>query len=130
VSKALVASEESFRLLVAGVKDYAIILLDRRARILGWNGGARLIKGYRGHEIVGQRVSRFYTPEDVKRGHPGRLLRRADVSPKRLARVSVVVRSDLAAPGAQECCHRTYLAVISHQTHSTKGRFACLTPRG
>jgi len=65
-------------LLVAGVKDYAIILLDRRGAILSWNDGARLIKGYRAHEIVGQRMSRFYTPEDVRRGHPARLLKRTE----------------------------------------------------
>jgi PAS domain S-box-containing protein len=63
---------------VAGVKDYAIILLDHKGMILSWNEGARLIKGYRAHEIVGQRMSRFYTPEDVRRGHPARLLRRAE----------------------------------------------------
>jgi PAS domain S-box-containing protein len=57
-------SEERFRLLVEGVKDYAIFMLDPDGRVVTWNSGAERIKGYRGKEIIGQHFSRFYTDED------------------------------------------------------------------
>jgi len=56
-------SEERFRLLVESVKDYAIFLLDPEGRILTWNAGAELIKGYSAAEIIGQHFSVFYPPE-------------------------------------------------------------------
>jgi PAS domain S-box-containing protein len=63
-------SEERFRLLVEGVKDYAIFMLDPEGRISSWNAGAELIKGYRPDEILGQHFSVFYTAEDLARGWP------------------------------------------------------------
>jgi PAS domain S-box-containing protein len=57
-------SEEQFRLLVQGVSDYAIFLLDLDGRVTNWNLGAQRIKGYLPHEIIGQHFSRFYTDED------------------------------------------------------------------
>jgi PAS domain S-box-containing protein len=56
-------SDERFRLLVESVKDYAIFMLDPDGRILTWNIGAELIKGYSASEIIGQHFSRFYPPE-------------------------------------------------------------------
>jgi len=56
-------SEERFRLLVESVKDYAIFMLDPDGRVLTWNAGAELIKGYSASEIIGQHFSRFYPPE-------------------------------------------------------------------
>jgi PAS domain S-box-containing protein len=70
-------SEERFRLLVEGVKDYAIFMLDDGGRVSTWNLGARRIKGYEAGEIVGEHFSAFYTREDVERGHPEEVLRRA-----------------------------------------------------
>jgi PAS domain S-box-containing protein len=70
-------SEERFRLLVEGVKDYAIFMLDDGGHVSTWNLGARRIKGYETGEIVGKHFSTFYTKEDVKRGHPGEVLRLA-----------------------------------------------------
>ena len=70
-------SEERFRLLVEGVKDYAIFMLDAGGRISTWNSGARRIKGYEEGEIVGEHFSAFYTREDVRRGHPEEVLRHA-----------------------------------------------------
>ena len=75
--KALFDSEQRFRLLVEGVRDYAIYMLDRDGRITNWNSGAELIKGYRAGEIVGQHFSRFYTEEDRARGEPARALETA-----------------------------------------------------
>ena len=63
-------SEERFRLLVGGVKGYAIFMLDPQGRVASWNEGAYRIKGYSREEILGQHFSVFYTEEDVKRGYP------------------------------------------------------------
>ena len=63
-------SEESFRLLVEGVKDYAIFRSDLEGRVASWNAGAERIHGYRANEIIGQPFIVFYTPEDVERGKP------------------------------------------------------------
>lgn len=63
-------SEERFRLLVDGARDYAIFMLDPQGNVSTWNPGAERIKGYRAEEIIGQHFSRFYTREDVERGKP------------------------------------------------------------
>lgn len=68
-------SEERFRLLVEGVKDYAIFMLDPEGYITTWNEGAKRIKGYEAQEIVGEHFSIFYTDEDVEKGHPDEELR-------------------------------------------------------
>src|SRR5215207_9931468 len=73
--EALRQNEERFRLLVGGVKDYAIFMLDPQGRVASWNEGAYRIKGYSREEILGQHFSVFYTEEDVKRGHPEEELR-------------------------------------------------------
>src|SRR5215472_10157081 len=66
--------EERFRALVSSVKDYAIFMLDPTGRIETWNAGAEQIKGYTADEIIGEHMSRFYTPEDLARGLPQTLL--------------------------------------------------------
>jgi PAS domain S-box-containing protein len=63
-------SEERFRLLVQGVQDYAIFMLDLQGVIISWNEGAQRIKGYSAGEAIGQHFSIFYTPEDVAQKHP------------------------------------------------------------
>ena len=63
-------SEERFRLLVEGVQDYAIFLLDNDGRVASWNAGAERIKGYAAEEIMGQHFSRFYPPEKIAAGWP------------------------------------------------------------
>ena len=72
---ALSESEERFRLLVEGVKDYAIFMLDPEGHITTWNPGAQRIKGYEAEEILGEHFSIFYTDEDIERGHPEEELR-------------------------------------------------------
>jgi len=74
---ALFHTEQQFRMLVQGVHDYAIYMLDVDGRITNWNAGAELIKGYTADEIVGQHFSRFYTPEDREAGEPARALQTA-----------------------------------------------------
>jgi PAS domain S-box-containing protein len=63
-------SEERFRLLVEGVQDYAIYLLDPEGYVTSWNTGANRIKGYEDHEIIGSHFSKFYSLEDVNAGKP------------------------------------------------------------
>jgi PAS domain S-box-containing protein len=72
--EALRASEERFRLLVQGVRDYAIFLLDPEGRVASWNEGAQRIKGYRAEEIIGRHFSAFYPAEDVAAGKTAREL--------------------------------------------------------
>jgi formate hydrogenlyase transcriptional activator len=67
---ALRRSEERFRLLVEGAKDYAIFMLDPEGKVSSWNPGAERIKGYRAEEILGQHFSKFYPQENVERGKP------------------------------------------------------------
>ena len=67
-------SEEHLRLLVNGVRDYAIFMLDTSGNISSWNQGAERIKGYKADEIVGRHFSCFYPAEDVQNGKPEREL--------------------------------------------------------
>ena len=71
-------TDEQFRLLVDGVRDYAIVMLDPQGIVTGWNPGAERIKGYTAEEITGEHFSRFYTAEDVAVGRPGHVLRVAE----------------------------------------------------
>jgi PAS domain S-box-containing protein len=68
------ASEEQFRLLVSGVEEYAIFMLDPRGRVASWNVGAHNIKGYSADEIIGKSFENFYTAEDRANGKPAWLL--------------------------------------------------------
>src|SRR5215211_2744189 len=70
-------SEERFRLMVEGVKDYAIFMLDPGGCVTTWNEGAERIEGYGEEEILGRHFSSFYREEDVERGHPEDVLRAA-----------------------------------------------------
>jgi PAS domain S-box-containing protein len=70
-------SEQRFRLLVDGVKDYAIFMLDLKGNVLTWNNGAERLKGYQADEIIGQSFSKFYPPEDIANGKPQWELNRA-----------------------------------------------------
>lgn len=63
-------SEEYFRLLVEGVKDYALFMLDPNGCIVSWNSGAQRIKQYQASEIIGHYVSCFYPEADIEQGKP------------------------------------------------------------
>jgi PAS domain S-box-containing protein len=63
-------SEERFRLLVEGVQDYAVYMLDPEGLIVSWNGGAQKMKGYLREEIIGRHFSTFYRKEDIEAGRP------------------------------------------------------------
>jgi PAS domain S-box-containing protein len=72
-------SEEIFRLLVEGVKDYAFFMLGPDGRVVSWNEGAERVQGYEVSEVIGEHFSVFYTEEDVDRGLPGEELRVAAI---------------------------------------------------
>jgi PAS domain S-box-containing protein len=74
---ALHASERQFRLLVSGVTDYALYMLDPNGIVTNWNIGGQRIKGYLPEEIIGQHFSRFYSEADQAAGRPARALRLA-----------------------------------------------------
>ena len=75
--EALRLSEQQFKILVQGVTDYAIYMLDAKGYVASWNIGAQRIKGYLPHEIIGAHFSRFYTHEARENGEPQRALKTA-----------------------------------------------------
>jgi PAS domain S-box-containing protein len=75
--QALLEAERSFRILVQGVTDYAIFMLDTEGCVTSWNAGAQRIKGYAPDEIIGEHFSRFYTAEDLEAGASKRAIETA-----------------------------------------------------
>jgi PAS domain S-box-containing protein len=71
------SDEQRFQLLVTGVSDYAIYMLNPEGFINSWNAGAERFKGYVAEEIIGQHFSVFYTEEDRRNGKPARALQTA-----------------------------------------------------
>jgi len=72
-----IEAEKQLRLLLDGVKDYAIFMLDPSGNVATWNQGVVRIKGYKADEIVGRHFSCFYPPEDVQNGKPEQALEKA-----------------------------------------------------
>jgi PAS domain S-box-containing protein len=70
-------SEERFRLLLEGVEDYAIFLVDPDGRVASWNSGAQRIFGYRAEEVIGSGMERFHAADDPPALQPAELLQRA-----------------------------------------------------
>ena len=91
--EALRESERHFRLLVGGVTDYALYMLDQKGNVSSWNAGGQHIKGYTPQEIIGQHFSRFYTDADQRAGKPARALSTAE-STGRYAEEGWRVRKD------------------------------------
>ena len=75
--EALGHSDRQFRLLVEGVVDYAIYMLNPSGTVISWNTGAERLKGYKASEIIGQDSARFYTDEDRAAEWPQRVLEAA-----------------------------------------------------
>jgi PAS domain S-box-containing protein len=69
--------DQRLQLLVAGIRDYAIYLLDPGGHVASWNAGAERFKGYAASEIIGRHYSEFFTPEDQAAGLPDRALKTA-----------------------------------------------------
>ncbi|MGA2645582.1 MAG: PAS domain S-box protein [Candidatus Sulfotelmatobacter sp.] len=91
--EALRESEERYRMLLDGIEDYAIFMMDAQGQILSWNAGAERIKGYTSDQIIGHNFSRFFLPEDIERGRPEEVLRIAAAS-GRYEEQSMRVRKD------------------------------------
>src|ERR1035437_3972568 len=72
---ALGVSEEKYRMLLDGVQDYAIFMLDPLGQGVSWNAGAERIKGYSAEQIIGRNFSCFFSPESISRGRPEEVLR-------------------------------------------------------
>ena len=70
-------SEQRFRLLIEGVTDYAIFMLDPSGNVATWNNGARRMNGYEANEIIGKYFARFYSQELIAEGFPDYELRQA-----------------------------------------------------
>ncbi|MFL5347590.1 MAG: ATP-binding protein [Hyalangium sp.] len=99
-------SEQRFRVLVEGVQDYALYLLDAQGRVASWNPGAERIKGWKAEEVMGRSQALFYTPEEAAAGEPERELVRAERD-GRLRIEGVRVRKD----GTRFWAETTYAAL-------------------
>lgn len=73
--QALKESEARYRMILDGVQDHAIFMMDPQGRVISWNAGAERIKGYRASEIIGHSFSCFFVAEDIERGRPEQILR-------------------------------------------------------
>ncbi|HLO76334.1 MAG TPA: PAS domain S-box protein, partial [Magnetospirillum sp.] len=69
-TEALRASEERFRALVDGIRDYSIILLSPEGVVQTWNRGAEAVMGHTADEAIGQSFQMFYAKDDVDAGLP------------------------------------------------------------
>ena len=70
-------AQESYRLLVENVKDYAIFMIDAAGHVISWNKGAQYIKGYVSNEVIGKHISIFYSAGEVESGEPAKDLQKA-----------------------------------------------------
>ncbi|QRN93208.1 PAS domain S-box protein [Archangium violaceum] len=71
-------SEEQLRLLIDSLQDYGVFMLSPDGRIASWSPGAERMKRYKAEEIIGVSVTRFFRPEELKKGILENLLRRAE----------------------------------------------------
>jgi PAS domain S-box-containing protein len=76
----LADSEERFRMLVQGVSDYSIIMLDHGGFISSWNSGAQALTGFTADEMLGKHFSHFYSSECVRENKPWQHLLAANES--------------------------------------------------
>ncbi len=86
-------SEERYRMLLDGVREYAIFMMDPQGRILSWNAGAEHMTGYSSDEIIGHNFTRLFPPHDVQQDRPQEVLR-ITASAGRYEEQSISVRKD------------------------------------
>src|SRR6202035_3389197 len=67
-------SKRHFQILIEGVVDHAVFLLDRSGRVASWNSTAQQIIGYTADEIIGKHFGVFYRPDERRSGEPTRVL--------------------------------------------------------
>ncbi|MBW4452960.1 MAG: PAS domain S-box protein [Nostoc indistinguendum CM1-VF10] len=77
IQDSLRQSEERYRLLIEGVTNYAIFMLNPNGNFTSWNIGAERILGYQEAEIIGQPFERIFSPEAIERGQPQQVLTKA-----------------------------------------------------
>ncbi len=111
-------SEEMFRMLLDGIKDYAVYMLDGDGHVVSWNAGAAHIKGYQAEEIIGKHISCFYTATDRERNYPEASLREA-AREGRFEREGWQVRKDGSAFWADTVITPLYEANNSLRGYST-----------
>jgi len=107
----LPGSEKHFRLMVEGLQDYAMFMLDTDGRVVSWNLGAERIYGYSAEEILGKHVSIFYPEEDLRHGDPDEELRLAAIE-GRVEKERWRVRRDAA---------RLWASVVITAVHDDSG---------
>ncbi len=71
---ALDSARRHFEILIEGVVDYAIFVLDTAGRVASWNSAAQKIMGYSAAEIIGKHFGMFYRPDERRAGDPNRAL--------------------------------------------------------
>ena len=106
VEQALLDSETKYEMLLDGIEDHAIFMMDVDGTVLSWNAGAERIKGYTPREILGRNFSCFFPPEDIERGRPAEVLRVTAAS-GRYEEESMRVRKD----GSRFLAHVTFTAL-------------------
>jgi len=106
VEQALLDSETKYEMLLDGIKDHAIFMMDVDGTVLSWKTGAERIKGYTPQEILGRNFSCFFSPEDIDRGRPAEVLRVTAAS-SRHEEQSMRVRKD----GSRFLADVTFLAL-------------------
>jgi PAS domain S-box-containing protein len=74
MSLALESTKRHFEILIEGVVDYAIFVLDTAGRVASWNSAAQQIIGYTTEEIIGKHIGIFYRPDERRAGEPNRAL--------------------------------------------------------
>ncbi|MGK2851162.1 MAG: sensor histidine kinase [Candidatus Limnocylindrales bacterium] len=72
--------DDHYRLLLDGIREFAVFMMDQNGSIISWNAGAERIKGYRAKEIIGRHFSIFFPAHDQERGRPAEVLRQTAVS--------------------------------------------------
>jgi PAS domain S-box-containing protein len=101
-----VSQGERFRVLLQGVTDYAIFLLDTEGQVTCWNTGGNLMFGYPETEIIGQHYARFFTPEDIQSGEPEK-----DLKTSVAQEAARAIRWQVRADGTRFWCHGSLTAI-------------------
>jgi PAS domain S-box-containing protein len=78
LNRKLHQTDERYRLIIEGAKDYALFTVNRVGSVTSWNQGAERLFGYTELEIVGKDYSRFFTPDDIRSGIPMHEIHRAE----------------------------------------------------
>src|SRR5678816_2160497 len=120
---ALRESEEQYRMLLDGVQDHAIFMLDPGGRIVSWNAGAERIQGYSVEQIIGRNFSCLFPAEDIQRGRPQDVLAIAAAS-GRHEEQGMRVRKD----GSRFLANVTCTAPVSYthlRAHETPEHLVC-----